>query len=41
MSLHKKIRGQKAAPDRDVSTREGNATALKVGLITRAKVLPG
>jgi hypothetical protein len=39
MNMQKKIRGQKAAPDRDVSTKEGIATALNDGLITRAKVL--
>ena len=39
MNLQKKIRGQKAAPERDVSTTEGLRTAFKDGLITRAGVL--
>ena len=39
MNLQKKIRGQKAAPDRDVTTAEGLRSALKDELITRAGVL--
>ncbi|MBM3937816.1 MAG: hypothetical protein FJ333_04060, partial [Sphingomonadales bacterium] len=39
MNLQKKIRGQKAAPDRDVTTADGLRSALKDGLITRAGVL--
>jgi len=39
MNLQKKIRGLKAAPDRDVTTKEGLRLALKDGLITRVKVL--
>ena len=39
MNLQKKIRGQKAAPDRDVTTQSGLRSALKDGLITKAGVL--
>jgi len=39
MNLQKKIRGIKAAPDRNVTTREGLTAALKDGLITRVHVL--
>ena len=39
MNLQRKVRGQKAAPDRDVTTGEGLRTAFKDGLITRAGVL--
>ena len=39
MNLKKKIRGQKAAPDRDLSHADGLRAALQDGLITRAGVL--
>jgi len=39
MNLRKKIRGQKAAPDRDVTSLEGLRSAFKDDLITRAGVL--
>jgi hypothetical protein len=39
MNLQKKVRGQKAAPDRDVTTSEGLRAAFKDGLISRAGVL--
>ena len=39
MNLQKKIRGQKAAPDRDVTTAEGLRSALRDDLITKAGVL--
>ena len=39
MNLQKKIRGQKAAPDRDVTTAQGLRAAFKDGLISRAGVL--
>jgi hypothetical protein len=39
MNLQKKVRGQKAAPERDVTTSEGLRSAFKDGLISRAGVL--
>ena len=39
MNLQMKVQGQKAAPDRDVTTSEGLPTAFKDGLINRAGVL--
>ena len=39
MNLQRKVRGQKAAPDRDVTTSDGLRSAFKDGLITRAGVL--
>jgi hypothetical protein len=39
MNLQKKIRGQKAAPDRDVTTAHGLRSAMKDNLITRAGTL--
>jgi hypothetical protein len=39
MNLQKKIRGQKAAPERDVTTAHGLRSAMKDDLITRAGVL--
>lgn len=39
MNLKKKIRGQKAAPDRDVTSAAGLRSAFKDDLITRAGVL--
>ena len=39
MNLKKKVRGQKAAPDRDLSNPDGIRRAFKDGLISRAGVL--
>ena len=39
MNLQRKVRGQKAAPERDVTTREGLASAFADGLITKSAVL--
>lgn len=39
MNLQKKIRGQKAAPERDVTTRCGLIGAFRDGLITKNRVL--
>jgi hypothetical protein len=39
MNMQKRIHGQKAAPDRDVTTKEGIGTALKDGPITQVQVL--
>ena len=39
MNLQRKVRGQKAAPDRDVTTGDGLRAAFKEGLINRAGVL--
>ena len=39
MNLQRKIRGQKAAPDRDVTTAEGLRSSLKDDLISKARLL--
>lgn len=39
MNLSRKVRGQKAAPTRDLSTREGILSAFRDGLITKSGVL--
>lgn len=39
MNLQKKIRGQKAAPERDVTTASGLRAAMKDDLLTRASIL--
>ena len=39
MNLQRKVRGQKAAPDRDVTTADGLRAAFKDGLINQAGVL--
>ncbi len=39
MCLKKKLKGQKAAPERDVTSKEGLRCALKDGLISRAGIL--
>jgi len=39
MNMQKKVRGLKAAPDRDVTTRAGLSAAFNDGLITKSRVL--